>query len=218
MNSSTEPPRINLQYVLSEIGSVLSFQKGILYTIRELLIRPGSAIRSFLFEDRKRLVKPILFLIFCSLVYTILQQLLHFEDSYFDRLENEPAVNTSIDWVRNNWGYVNILMSLFNAIAIKILFWKREYNFFELLVLLFYLMGISMLIYSFFGIIEALSGLEVYMTSAAIALIYMCWAIGQFFGKPLFFNFIKALLSYLFGMVLFTVSIIALDMLIEALF
>ena len=40
--------RIDRNYVFSEIKSVLNLDKGILYTIKELLIRPGQNIRNFI--------------------------------------------------------------------------------------------------------------------------------------------------------------------------
>ena len=41
----TKLKRIDGHYILSEIGSVLNFDKGILFTIRELLLRPGQSVR-----------------------------------------------------------------------------------------------------------------------------------------------------------------------------
>ncbi len=213
--SSTKPKRISLQYVLGEVGSVLSFQKGILYTIKELSIRPGKSIRTFLFEDRTKLVKPAFFLIFCSLVYTILQQFLRFEDSYFEEFQKDSTANNTISWVRGNWGYVNILTSLFFALSIRILFWRRKYNYFELLVLLFYVLGVTMLMYSVLGTIEASTGLEIYLVGAGISAVYMCWVVGQFYGKPYILNYTKSVLSYVLGWIFFTIATVILALLMR---
>ncbi|MDN5481533.1 MAG: DUF3667 domain-containing protein, partial [Chryseobacterium sp.] len=62
-----KPKRIDGHYILHEIEHVLHFDRGILYTIRELLIRPGENIRNFISENRSRLVKPVLFIIVTSL-------------------------------------------------------------------------------------------------------------------------------------------------------
>ncbi|NND07971.1 MAG: DUF3667 domain-containing protein [Saprospiraceae bacterium] len=74
--------RIDGSYILSEMVSVLNFDKGIFYTIKELLVRPGENVKKFICNDSNRLVKPIIFVIVCSLIYTIAQQLLKFEDGY----------------------------------------------------------------------------------------------------------------------------------------
>jgi len=70
--------RIDSKYIWSEISSVLNFDKGIFYTIKELLIRPGKTVHEFLLYDRKRLVKPIFFVIFSSLFFVIIQQFFGF--------------------------------------------------------------------------------------------------------------------------------------------
>ncbi|WP_300977716.1 DUF3667 domain-containing protein, partial [Flavobacterium sp.] len=74
--------RIDGKYIIHEIEHVLHFERGILYTIRELSTNPGQNIRSYLSQNRSRLVKPILFIIITSLIYTILNHLFHMEDGY----------------------------------------------------------------------------------------------------------------------------------------
>jgi len=61
--------RIDGKYVIHEIEHLLHFERGILYTIKELLIKPGKNIRNYLSENRSRLVKPIIFFIVTSLIY-----------------------------------------------------------------------------------------------------------------------------------------------------
>lgn len=63
--------RIDANYLLQELCSVLSFEKGFLFTVRELSTNPGKSIKDFLNEDRNRLVKPVLFLIVTSYLYYI---------------------------------------------------------------------------------------------------------------------------------------------------
>ena len=214
-----QPSRIDIKYIIREIGSVLSFKKGILFTIKELLIRPGQSVRSFILEDRHRLVKPIIFVIFCSFIYTILQQLLHFEDAYFENaykeIDSESASMVIIEWTRNHYGYANILTGFFIAPWLKILFRKYAYNFFELVVLLLFLAGITTLIYSVFGIVEAFSGLRLFYISVSIGIIYTSWAIGQFYGKKNYMNYLKGLLSFLLGTLLFSISAATLGIVID---
>ena len=121
--------RINGQYILKEISSVLNFDRGILYTIRELLLRPGKNIQTFVLEDRNRLVKPIIFIIITSLIYTLAQQFLHFEDGYVNAGGFEESATTNIfGWIQKNYGYANIIMAIFIAGWIKVFFRKYEYN------------------------------------------------------------------------------------------
>ena len=63
--------RIHGHYIVHEIEHVLHFERGILYTVRELLTKPGESIRKYLSENRSRLIKPVIFIIVTSLIYTL---------------------------------------------------------------------------------------------------------------------------------------------------
>ena len=213
-----ELKRINGKYILSEIGSVLNFDKGILFTIRELVLRPGQSIRNFILEDRNRLVKPIAFIIISSLIYTLFQQLLHFKDGYINfSAGDKKSVTLSIfEWIANNYGYANILMAFFIAFWIKVFFNKYKYNFFEILILLFFLMGIGMLSFAFFGILSSITAVDFLDNGGAILVfIYISWGIGQFFDKKKIMNYVKGFLSYVLGMISFTFIVLAIGLLID---
>ncbi len=212
--------RIDRKYIIKEIGGVLSFKKGILFTIKELLIRPGQNIKAFILEDRHRLVKPVIFVIFCSFIYTILQQLLHFEDGYIN-YTSDAQVSTTIviiQWVHGNYGYANILIAVFVALWIKILFRKYDYNFFEILILIFFVFGIIMVISSLFGVMEALTDLGLFYIGGLISFIYVSWAIGQFFDGRKIFNYFKGFLSYTLGLLSATITAVLIGTLIDLIF
>lgn len=210
--------RIDGKYIATEIGSVLNFDKGIFYTIKELIIRPGNAVKEFILEDRRRLVKPILFIVVCSLIYTITQQFLHFEDGYinmnFDDWKDRP-IGKMFNWVSKNYGYANILMAAFITIWIKIFFRRYDYNVYEIFILLCFTMGVSMLIFTLFGVIEGISNYPVLQYGANIAIIYTAWAIGQFFNGKKKLNYVKGILSYFLGMITFMVSILFIGFFME---
>lgn len=211
-----EVPRINGRYLISEVGRILNLEKGILFTIRELLIRPGQNIQQFIIADRNRLVKPIVFIIICSLVYTLVQQFFHFEDRYVNYSFEESSASTALfQWVSANYGYANILMAIFIATWLRIFFWKSGYNFFEILILLCFMMGMGMLIFSIIGVAESLTGFKVLDVGFLFGIFYISWGIGQFFGKSKFMNYVKAFLCYIFGMFTFSIFILFLGALID---
>ena len=196
--------RIDGSYILSEIVSVLNFDKGFFYTIKELIVRPGTNVQNFIHNDRARLVKPIIFVIVCSLIYTIVQQFLRFEDGYVSAGGfGDSVVNNIFGWIQQNYGYANILMAIFIAGWIKLFFRKYEYNFFEILILLCFVMGVGMLIYTTFGILESLTKIKILHFGAIFGLVYTSWAIGKFFDKKRKLNYLKGLLAYLLGMITF---------------
>lgn len=196
--------RIDGQYLLDQITTVLNFDKGIFFTIRELLLRPGQCIHTFIHEDRNRLVKPVIFIIVTSLIYMIAENVFRFQQGIVDTggLE-KSAVSSIIAWITSNYGYANILMAVFIAAWIKLFFRKYSYNFFEILILLCFVMGIGMLFFTVVGIVESVTKLPVLQLGSAIGLAYAAWGIGQFFDKTKKINYLKGFLSYFIGMMTF---------------
>ena len=197
--------RIDKYYIKNEIGQFLLFDKGFFYTIKELIIKPGQSVRAFISEDRNRLVKPITFLIITSLIYTLINYFFHIDDAYVnDIIRNDAEGIKVFRQLRDNIGYVNLLMGVFVAYATKIFFKKYGYNYFEIFILLCFLMGIEMLVNSFFGIIEGFSQIQFAYVAPVISSLYSIWATVQFFGnKPI--NYLKALFAYIAGFMMFFV-------------
>jgi hypothetical protein len=210
--------RIDGKYLLHEIRSVLSFEKGFLFTIRELATNPGKNVKDFLNEDRNRLVKPIVFLIITSLIYTVLNNIFNFEDSYVKYSDNKESATLSIfKWIRGNYGYANIIMAFFIGAWTKLFFRKHEFNIFEILVLLCFVMGMGMLIYSVFGTIQSLMDFNLMQIAGIIGFIYLTWGIGQFYGKGKFVNYVKAFFAYILGMITFSLTAIIIGTIIDLL-
>ncbi|WP_353484164.1 DUF3667 domain-containing protein [Haliscomenobacter sp.] len=208
--------RINGHYVIHEIVEVLICEKGILYTIRELLTRPGENIRHFLTENRSRLVKPIIFILVTSLLYTLVNHFFHIEEGYvqFD-LGTKSSIGIIFKWIQHDYGYANIIMGIFIAIWIKIFFRKYDYNFYEILILLCFVMGIAMLIFTFFALFQGLTKINLMQIAGFLGVAYCTWAIGQFFDKKKPVNFVKAFASYMLGLITFTLTAILLGTLID---
>lgn len=210
--------RIDSHYIMHEIVHVLHLEKGIFFTIRELLIRPGQNIREFIAENRSRLVKPIIFIIITSLIYTILNHFFHIEDGYVNFSGAKNSTTSSIfTWIQNHYGYSNIIMGVFIAFWLKLFFRKYDYNFFEILILLCFVMGMGMLIFSVFALFEGLTKINLMQASGMIGVLYCTWAIGQFFDKNKAISYFKALVSYMLGIMTFSASAMLLGFLIDLL-
>lgn len=201
--------RINGHYIVHEIEHVLHFERGILYTIKELIINPGQNIRNYLTENRSRLVKPIIFIIVTSLIYSISNHFFHFQDGYMNYLDNQKTTTSTIlKWVQVNLGYSNIMMGIFIALWTKLFFKKRDYNIFEILILLCFVMGIGMLIYAIFGLVYGLTHLNIMQFAGIAAFIYSTWAIGNFYDRGKASSYFKAFFAYILGMITFSLAII----------
>jgi len=213
-NSSTLE-RIDGKYIWSEISSVLNFDKGIFYTIKELFIRPGKTVREFLIYDRKRIVKPLIFVIFSSLFFIISQQIFGFQTGGIPDNIDSKGVLEAFEWVGRNFGIVNILLGFFIGLWIRLFFPKSKFNIYEILILVFFTIGIGNLIYTIFGIIESGTGFEVNYLAFLGALLYSSWAIGNFFNKKSFWSYLKGLLAYLLGTTTGSFLIILIGILID---
>jgi Protein of unknown function (DUF3667) len=210
--------RIDRSYISHEIEHVLHFERGILYTIRELITNPGENVRKFILENRARLVKPIIFIIVTSLIYTLVNHFFHIEDGYV-KFEESTKSTTGIifKWVQEHYGYANIIMGVFIAFWTKIFFRKYGYNFFEILILLCFVMGMGMLIYAFFALFQGLIKIDLMQVAGILGIAYCSWAIGNFFDKKKPINYLKALASYILGMITSLFFAIAMGTIIDSL-
>ncbi|MCW3465122.1 DUF3667 domain-containing protein [Chitinophaga nivalis] len=193
--------RVDSHYIIHEVQHVLHFEKGILYTIKELLIRPGVNIRRFLTEDRSRLVKPVIFLIICSLLYTLITHFFHIEKDHYVsesiRYETFAALTT---WIEGHYGYANIIMGLFIGAWLKLFMRKSAYNYYEVLIMLCFVIGTGMLIYALFALVQGISGKNMKLVSEVVSLLYSMWAIGQILGGRKIKGYVLSLVGYILGM------------------
>ena len=209
--------RIDGHYIIHEIEHVLHFERGILYTIKELVSNPGQNIRKYLSENRSRLVKPIIFIILTSLIYSFTINIFHIDKQYI-QFEGEADLSTSkkiLVWIQGHYGYANIIIGILIAFYIKLFFKKYKYNFFEILIVLCFVLGICMLIYSFFALAEGITHFKISQIGGIMGVIYSTWAIGQFFGKGKLLNYVKAIFAYILGLMTFTALFVFVGILID---
>jgi hypothetical protein len=198
--------RIDGHYISHEIQHLLHFDKGFLFTAKSLLLRPGKAIREFIFEDREKYVKPVLFLIIASLICTFILHSLHISYGFFNIDKIEPLKGKLRskeigEWTNSHIGYAQLIMGVFIAFWIKIFYRKFKYSIYEILVLLSFVLGEAIMIFLFIVILDntfkfqslALIGYLIYF-------LYIIWAIGQFFGEKKILNYIKSILVYFLGL------------------
>lgn len=209
--------RVDSHYVLHEIQHILHFEKGILYTVKELLIRPEKSVKEFIADNRSRLVKPVVFIIITSLIYTITAHFFHIEKEYIEYSEaTSTTVGVIFDWVQSHYGYANIVLGLFIAFWLKLFFRKYGYNFFELLILLCFVVGMGMLIMTVFVVAQGITKMDLTKTSGIVEVGYCAWAIGQFFDKKKIGSYLKALGAFMLGIITVCILIGLLSAIIDS--
>lgn len=208
--------RIDGHYLSHEIEHVLHVERGLLYTVRELAIKPGATVREFISENRTRLVKPIIFIIITSLIYSVVSHFFHIEQGYIDFKDSSNSTPLLMfKWSQEHYGYANIIMGVFIAVWLKIFFRKQGYNLFEILILLCFVIGMSMLIYTLFVLFLGFTKVDLMQLGGILGVIYCSWAIGQFFNKNKPINYLKALVAYMLGMLTWILSTIGIGMFID---
>jgi hypothetical protein len=204
--------RIDGKYILNEIGDFLFANKGLIYTVINVLISPGASIRYFIKEDRYRFVKPITFVIITSLIYTIINYFFPIEvdDNTFKNTfisinigNAEQGTKMVFRWMRENLAYTNLMTVMFAAFALKLFFRKSGYNLFEIFTLVCFVSGILTLFITIGKILQGLTQWNLLDILEISGLFYITWAIGQFFNKKKVVSYIKAFFAYLLGMIIF---------------
>ena len=211
--------RVDFHYLSHEIQHLMHVEKGFLYTVKEMFLRPGQTVREFIADNRSRLVKPIIYLIVASLIYSTIDHFFHVEEEHFKATEIKgTAINLIFTWVQSHYGYANIIMGVFIALWVKLFFKSSPYNFFEILILLCFAIGTAMLLAVVFTVAEGLSKINLVNAAGIAGVIYSSWAIGQFFGQKKPASYIKALIAYLLGMLTFTVIALVIGIVIDVSF
>jgi len=216
--------RIDAHYISHEIQHLFHVDKGFPFTLKELLIRPGKTVREYLTENREKYVKPIAFLVFSAVIYTLIIHWFHIEVLIFNiKALGESSTGESNHYIDaiNNWvdlhlGYSALIIGFFMALWTKLFFYKNGYNIFEIFVLLSYIFGVFFISVLFFLLIGKLLNLFVIaQVGIYFVQIYFIWAIGQFFGEKKFLNYVKSLVCLFLGIVTYKYSLILLTFLIQ---
>lgn len=204
--------RIDRHYISHEVLHLLHFEKGFFYTAKNLITKPGNSIREFINENRNKHMKPVAFLILTSLVYTLIAHFFHADEIYNSKEKlafGKSSIGDIQHWVQTHYGYANILMGIFIALCVKLLFRKYKYTLFEITVLLCFVMGQSMLLLTLETFFVGLLNKQSYtIILSIIAFAYPTWAIGQFFNRTKLISYIKAFFAYLLGYFFFQIAII----------
>lgn len=195
--TAAQVKRIDTKYLGHEIEhAVFHVEKGFFYTGKELLLRPGLAVRQFLEGNRAKHFKPIGYVIICSILYSLVNHQLHMD-------HGPENTNPGLKWVAEHYNYSNLIEILFIGLSLSFFFRKKGYSYVEYLVLLCYLTGFLMLLSTLVLVAAYLITPALLTIILWISILYYTWGIGQFFNDRKFVTYLKAFLAYAVGAVLF---------------
>lgn len=215
--------RIDKNYAIQELTKLTGYEKGCIYTVKELARRPGLAIREYLEVDRQKMTKPITFLILASLIYTFIAHYFKTDAIHTSMLKmvyGDSSVYKLSIWVQNNYGYANLLMLIPITLWTKFLFNDFKYNSYETFVMTSFIMAEGMLLYTLQVVLNYCFPSFILLNEFATGVVlffYVSWGIGQFYGGTKG-NYFKAFLSYIIGTISFQVGIVVLGTLIDLIF
>ena len=212
MNNNSEQDnklsRIDIKYILGQFLNIFSIDKGFLYTIKSLLLQPGTSIRNFIYFDRKKMMKPLIFLTLCSAIFLLSAHWTGISYSIFElksftisgkKFETGKLSN----WLNENVAYLNIIVAIYSSLWARLFFKNSGFNIYEIATAMFYIFGQTILILTFFILIYI--PLNSYINSSLLIipiLIYTTFAIQKFFTiekKLKFLNILKSVIVYFFG-------------------
>lgn len=157
-SQSAHVGQIDLHEIVHEfMHGVLHVDKGILYTAKELTLRPGQTIRNYLSGKRVNYFKPLAYLFLLSTIYIILIQFsnisltkelvqVHLNDDVNEEIvatidKQIEATNALFEFLINRFAIMNLLMLPVIALLSYICFRKQKYNYGEHLIINSYVSG-----------------------------------------------------------------------------
>lgn len=195
---SSHTKRINFHYTLNEIRDlVIGVDKGFFYTLTQLSLRPGNAIRDYIAGKRVQFFKPTAFIILLSVIHIFLEHfqkkepiIVNFLLGVTSSLKQNTVGKGSnygldiLEWLINNYSYTALLLIPVFSLASFLAYKKTRINYFENLVLNTYTFGqITFFFILLFPCTYFLtSDLSDYI-QIAIILTFTFWTYFQFFNN-----------------------------------
>jgi len=218
MMSETSPKRITMQTIWEYFLAIFNLERGLLYTMQQLTLRPGQAISEFLFtEKRNKHIKPVSFLILTATVSTFITLKLMAQDINITGFDIGVRENDSLN-IKELIGNFNYLIgnyfNLFQMLKIPFFsvctYWffkKNKFNFAEHLVLNSYIYGYISIFVILLGVCIWFSSKQMGAIIGAITFIYPIYVYIKLFGENLGMSIAKSFAVYLIGNILHLICI-----------
>ncbi len=230
MCGQKEVHRITMSHLWHDfVHAFTHTDKGFFYMMGQLFVRPGEVARDYIVEGkRKRYFMPLQYLIILGTIATIVVVNSHFIENTMRSMGDltggnsqysarQAAFMQKINLLQSKYYNIMILLQLpFYALSAYIFYRSKKFNFAELLTLQTFVTGqhtlISMVLMLLIFITNSPNYINLVMMLASLS--YQVWVYMQFFKEKTLVGFLKAIGSYLLGMLIFIVSAIILGLII----
>ncbi len=218
-----ETHRVNWRYLWHEVTeSLWGIDRGILFTLRELIVRPGYSIREFLAGRRVNHYRPLALLLMLAAIYVFVSQGLHVDfmktsqgmydtarlkDASPAHVKQKEILTSYLQFIDENQQFSDLAMVPFVALWCWLLFRRIGYNYPEQLVAQTFIANFNLLfslvmVLAFWALGDSASVLSGIMgASLLIQLAYIVFTYVQLFNgklKPLSIAF-RSVSAYVLG-------------------
>jgi hypothetical protein len=193
---STKVAKINFTNFLGEFSdSVFQVNKGLLYSMKALFVRPGDSIREYLTGKRKNHFKPIAYAFTLSTIYflvtkftgsnTFINDVIAGWSSYPGTIEKASKPLVILNWFAENYAYTVLILLPLYALASYLAFLKTGFNYLEHFVLNAYIIGQQAIFYALTSILNFVIGYNETLTlvTLLLSIFYAFIVFWQFFSK-----------------------------------
>ena len=196
--------------------SLLHMDRGLLFTLKSLVLRPGVFIRAYLAGRRAGHVRPVMLISLMAAILTVASTYLAHADIVdaghsMDLPSNSRAAadglarhfTVALEWINHHYAWAALLLLPIEASAFQLAFRRfRHLNYPEWLVITAYLTGLSFLIQTVLVLFDHWLP-DRMLWAGILSLGYMVFALAQFFeGYPKW----KSALRALWGMTLYQIT------------
>jgi len=205
---SSEVSKITWTKLVKELPeTVFQINRGFLFTIKELFIRPGHAIREFVNGKRINHYKPLAYLVVLSTIYFLVSKSLGENTVFADLLigvyeglhEDIPALEQKFTWFADNYAYTSLLLVPIFSFSSYISFKRYDANYLEHIILNSYITGHQAIFYCL-SLLSTYIHYKISIIFLFIPLFYCFWVFSQFFSQV---NKLGILLRLLFSYLLY---------------
>ncbi|KFF10844.1 DUF3667 domain-containing protein [Flavobacterium hydatis] len=137
---SSETHKLDFHFLLHDIQhGLLHFDKGMLYSAKQLFTRPGDTIREFIEGKRVKHFKPISLVIVLATLYGLLYH--YFDINTIGDNSSNNQTDLSIDfkqineWIATHFSWVTLASIPFYTLGTYIAFRHQGYNYIEYFIL-----------------------------------------------------------------------------------
>ena len=220
-SADTHP--INLHYLWHDIQhGVFHFDKGLLYTAKELFTRPGHSIREFTEGKRVSHFKPTAMIFLLGSFYGLLYHYFHIEipDNTASG-DSKQATQIMSNWIIEHYALATLFTIPLISIASFFSFWKRGYNLVEHLVLNSFIAGQKLMLqFVFFPLLYIFNGSKTMLLLSGISILIdfllAIWTYNQFFNtQSTLRNLLRTLLTYVYFFILTVIISTVMEMFIN---